>query len=98
MQHVRDALIVAGGLGTRMFPVSAIQPKETLPLVDVPLLTHLVMEAKNAGATRLHIILSPRKNLGDFLADRSDLATMRPELDASLLHHKRHRGIHSHST
>ena len=77
-------LIVAGGLGTRMFPVSAIQPKETLPLVDVPLLTHLVMEAKNAGATRLHIILSPRKNLGDFLADRSDLATMRPELDASL--------------
>lgn len=85
MQHVRDALIVAGGLGTRMFPVSAIQPKETLPLVDVPLLTHLVMEAKNAGVTRLHIILSPRKNLDDFLADRSDLASMRPDLDAALL-------------
>ena len=84
MQQVRDAVIVAGGLGTRMFPVSAIQPKETLPLIDVPLLTHLVMEAKNAGATRLHIILSPRKNLGDFLADRSDLASMRPELDETL--------------
>lgn len=84
MQPVRDALIVAGGLGTRMFPVSAIQPKETLPLVDIPLLTHLVMEAKCAGITRLHIILSPRKNLGDFLADRSDLAELRPELDAAL--------------
>ena len=84
MQQVRDAVIVAGGLGTRMFPVSAIQPKETLPLIDVPLLTHLVMEAKNAGATRLHIILSPRKNLGGFLADRSDLASMRPELDETL--------------
>lgn len=84
MQHVRDALIVAGGLGTRMFPISAIQPKETLPLVDVPLLTHLVMEAKNAGATRLHIILSPRKNFGDFLTDRSDMASMRPELDTAL--------------
>ncbi|HJM54809.1 MAG TPA: sugar phosphate nucleotidyltransferase [Poseidonia sp.] len=84
MQPVRDALIVAGGLGTRMFPVSAIQPKETLPLVDIPLLTHLVMEAKSAGITRLHIILSPRKNLGDFLADRSDIAGMRPELDVAL--------------
>ena len=49
MEPVKDALIVAAGLGTRMFPASAMQPKESLPLLDVPLLTHLVGEAKAAG-------------------------------------------------
>ena len=84
MQAVQDALIVAGGLGTRMFPVSAMQAKETLPLVDVPLLTHLILEAKAAGATRIHIILSPKKNLDGFLTDRSELASYRPDLDSAL--------------
>lgn len=84
MERVRDAILVAAGLGTRMFPVSALQPKETLPLVDVPLLTHLVMEAKAANIERLHVVLSPTKSLDGFFADQSDLAAYRDDIDATL--------------
>ena len=84
MEHVRDAILVAAGLGTRMFPVSALQPKETLPLVDVPLLTHLVMEAKAANIERLHVVLSPIKSLDGFFADQSALAAYRDDIDATL--------------
>ncbi len=59
--EVRDALIVAGGLGTRMLPASAAVAKEVLPLVDVPALYHLVWEAVAAGCDRIHLILSPSK-------------------------------------
>lgn len=34
MGTVRDAVIVAAGLGTRMLPTSAYVPKELLPLGD----------------------------------------------------------------
>ena len=80
MAPVKDALIVAGGLGTRMFPASAMLAKEALPLVDVPLLTHLIQEAVHAGAQRIHIISRPGKDLSAWQEGRSELATFRPEL------------------
>ena len=80
MAPVEDALIVAGGLGTRMFPASAMLAKEALPLVDVPLLTHLIQEAVHAGATRIHIISRPGKDLSAWQEGRSELATFRPEV------------------
>jgi UTP--glucose-1-phosphate uridylyltransferase len=61
VREVRDALIVAGGLGTRMLPASAAVAKEILPLVDIPALYHLVWEAVAAGCDRIHLILSPNK-------------------------------------
>ena len=62
MGSVRDAVIVAAGLGTRMLPTSAYTPKELLPLVDVPVLHHLIFEAREAGCDRIHIITSPHKD------------------------------------
>ena len=66
---IRDAIILAGGLGTRMLPASLYSPKEALPLIDTPILNHLVWEALNAGATRVHLVLSKRKReiLDEFL-------------------------------
>tara|TARA_Y100001980_G_C14554804_1_gene342091 strand:- start:4265 stop:5161 length:897 start_codon:yes stop_codon:yes gene_type:complete len=58
---VRDAVILAGGLGTRMLPASLYSPKEALPLIDTPILNHLVWEAEKAGVTRVHLVLSERK-------------------------------------
>ena len=84
MAVVEDALIVAGGLGTRMYPVSAFLPKESLPLVDIPVLIHLAQEAKAAGVKRIHIITSLNKDLSPLLRDVSHLHSNRPELDESL--------------
>ena len=36
MTEVRDAIILAGGIGTRMLPASLFTPKEALPLADTP--------------------------------------------------------------
>ena len=50
MAVVEDAVLVAGGIGSRMLPASAVIAKELLPLVDVPALSHLAREAVEAGA------------------------------------------------
>ena len=85
MAVVQDALLVAGGLGTRMLPTSASVPKEALPLVDIPALVHLAREAVAAGAQRLHIISSPRKDMKSLLGDHAWLQEKRPDLDPQLL-------------
>ncbi len=61
MSEVDDAIILAGGMGTRMLPASLYMPKETLPLVDTPILNHLIWEASLAGVSRIHLVLSERK-------------------------------------
>jgi UTP--glucose-1-phosphate uridylyltransferase len=84
MAAVEDALLVAGGLGTRMYPASAYLPKEALPLLDIPVLLHLAHEAIAAGVKRIHIISSPSKDLSLLLQDKSHLHDKRPELDKKL--------------
>lgn len=85
MAAVEDALIVAGGLGTRMFPASAMLAKEALPLVDVPVLTHLIQEAAHAGVKRVHVISRPGKDLSAWVEGRSGLASFRPDMHAQHL-------------
>ena len=84
MSLVRDALIVAGGRGTRMFPASLAVAKETLPLYDVPLMTHLILEAKAAGIRRIHFILSPEKSIEGTLTNHDDLHVVRQDLSRVL--------------
>ena len=61
MRAVNDAIILAGGKGTRMLPSSLYMPKETMPLVDTPILNHLIWEAAKAGVKTVHLVLSQRK-------------------------------------
>ena len=61
MERVEDAIILAGGRGTRMLPASQYVPKETLPLVDIPIINHLMLEASKSGVKRIHIVLSDWK-------------------------------------
>ena len=61
MTEVTDAVILAGGRGTRMLPASLYMPKEALPLVDTPILNHLLWEAGRAGVRRIHVVLSSSK-------------------------------------
>jgi UTP--glucose-1-phosphate uridylyltransferase len=61
VRPVRTAVIPAGGLGTRFLPFSRSVPKELLPLVDTPVLDHVVSECAAAGIERVILIAAPGK-------------------------------------
>jgi mannose-1-phosphate guanylyltransferase len=50
-----DAVILVGGLGTRLRPLTLSAPKPMLPTAGVPFLTHLVTRIRDAGVS--HIVL-----------------------------------------
>ena len=85
MAAVEDAVLVAGGIGSRMLPASAAVAKEALPLVDIPAITHLAREAVEAGAKRLHIITSPSKDFTGLLKDNSWASAKRQDISKELL-------------
>ena len=85
MAAVEDAVLVAGGIGSRMLPASAAIAKEALPLVDIPAITHLAREAVEAGAKRLHIITSPSKDFTGLLKDNSWASAKRSDISKELL-------------
>ena len=49
MTHIRKAIFPVAGLGTRFLPATKAVPKEMLPVVDRPLIQHVVDEARQAG-------------------------------------------------
>lgn len=50
-----DAVILVGGLGTRLRPLTLSAPKPMLPTAGVPFLTHLIARVREAGIT--HVVL-----------------------------------------
>lgn len=49
MPRIRKAIFPVAGLGTRFLPATKAMPKEMLPVVDRPLIQHVVDEAREAG-------------------------------------------------
>ena len=49
MKRIRKAIFPVAGLGTRFLPATKAMPKEMLPVVDRPLIQHVVDEAREAG-------------------------------------------------
>src|SRR5205807_2522029 len=49
MRPIRKAVFPVAGLGTRFLPATKAMPKEMLPVVDRPLIQHVVDEARQAG-------------------------------------------------
>ncbi len=50
-----DAVIIAGGLGTRLYPLTLDKPKSCVPLLDAPIIAYVVEQAKLAGCRRIAI-------------------------------------------
>src|SRR5258707_9035476 len=48
MKPIRKAIFPVAGLGTRFLPATKAMPKEMLPVVDRPLIQHVVDEAREA--------------------------------------------------
>jgi UTP--glucose-1-phosphate uridylyltransferase len=62
MTPIRKAVFPVAGLGTRFLPATKAMPKEMLPVVDRPLIQHVVDEARQAGIE--HFIFVTGRNKG----------------------------------
>jgi UTP--glucose-1-phosphate uridylyltransferase len=59
--NVKKAIFPVAGLGTRFLPATKANPKEMLPIVDMPLIQYAVNEAVAAGITELIFVTSRSK-------------------------------------
>ena len=53
------ALILAGGAGTRLKPITHTIPKQLLPVANKPILCYVLDQIKHAGITDIAIVVSP---------------------------------------
>jgi mannose-1-phosphate guanylyltransferase len=55
-----DAVLVVGGLGTRLRPLTVHRPKQLLPVAGVPFLAHQIAKLASAGIDRVVLATSYR--------------------------------------
>jgi len=87
MKLVRKAVFPVAGLGTRFLPATKAMPKEMLPVVDRPLIQHVVDEARQAGIE--HFIFVTGRNKG-VIEDHFDRQF---ELEMTLLERQKHAAL-----
>jgi UTP--glucose-1-phosphate uridylyltransferase len=75
---IRKAVIPAAGLGVRFLPATKAQPKEMLPIVDIPTIQYVVEEAVESGIEDILLITGRNKKAIEDHFDRS------PSLEAAL--------------
>ncbi|MBI4142766.1 UTP--glucose-1-phosphate uridylyltransferase [Candidatus Uhrbacteria bacterium] len=68
---IRKAIIPVAGLGTRFLPATKAQPKEMLPVVDQPIIQHIVEEAVAAGITEIIFVTAVGKRAIEDHFDRN---------------------------
>jgi mannose-1-phosphate guanylyltransferase len=74
-----DAVILVGGLGTRLRPLTLSAPKPMLPTAGVPFLTHLIARIRAAGIG--HVVLGTSYRAEVFEAHFGDGAALDVELE-----------------
>ena len=70
MTRIRKAIFPVAGLGTRFLPATKAMPKEMLPVVDRPLIQHVVDEARQAGIEHLVFVTGRNKSVIEDHFDR----------------------------
>lgn len=74
-----EAVVLVGGMGTRMRPLTLSAPKPMLPTAGVPFLTHLLARIRAAGVR--HVVLSTSYQAEVFAEYFGDGATLGLALD-----------------
>jgi UTP--glucose-1-phosphate uridylyltransferase len=70
MKPIRKAILPVAGLGTRFLPATKAMPKEMLPVVDRPLIQHVVDEARAAGIEHFIFVTGRNKSVIEDHFDR----------------------------
>lgn len=60
---VTQAVVMAGGKGTRLYPYSALLPKPLMPLGDMPILELLLRQMQQAGITDVLVAVNHLRHL-----------------------------------
>lgn len=56
-------VVMAGGLGTRLYPYTKILPKPLIPIGEIPISEHIINSFKKFGAREFFMILNHKKNM-----------------------------------
>lgn len=56
-------VIMAGGLGTRLYPYTKIFPKPLIPIGDIPIVEHIINKFCKYGVNTYYLIVNHKKNL-----------------------------------
>jgi UTP--glucose-1-phosphate uridylyltransferase len=85
--RIRKAVFPVAGLGTRFLPATKAMPKEMLPVVDRPLIQHVVDEAREAGIEHLIFVTGRNKGVIEDHFDRQF------ELEVTLLERQKQKAL-----
>jgi dTDP-glucose pyrophosphorylase len=56
-------VIMAGGLGTRLYPYTKILPKPLIPIGDTPIVEHIINGFEKYGVKKFFLIVNHKKNI-----------------------------------
>lgn len=56
-------VIMAGGLGTRLYPYTKILPKPLIPIGEIPIVEHIINRFHNQGSNEFYLIVNHKKNM-----------------------------------
>ncbi len=74
MVDVKQAVIMVGGKGTRLYPLTENTPKPALPVLDMPCLKYLIRSFATAGITEVFLACGYKSDvLQKAIGDGSDL-------------------------
>lgn len=56
-------VIMAGGLGTRLYPYTKILPKPLIPIGEIPIVEHIINRFNQYGSNQFYLVVNHKKNM-----------------------------------
>lgn len=56
-------VIMAGGLGTRLYPYTKILPKPLIPIGEIPIVEHIINRFNRYGSEQFYLVVNHKKNM-----------------------------------
>lgn len=56
-------VIMAGGLGTRLYPYTKILPKPLIPIGEIPIIEHIINRFSYYGSKQFYLVVNHKKNM-----------------------------------